>query len=240
MICARASTPRPTAVFSESIIGDLLQRASLRRAVGEASKSRAPLDDVRAFHATYYRPDNAVLVVSGNFDEEILNRWVDRYFGPIQRPDRPIPRVTAEEPERTQAAAFTVYEPNTPLPAVLISYPVPPVTHEDSAALEVLDGILSTGESSRLHRSVVYEQRLASQASSFPDMRTGQGNLVVYAILSEGQSPGAGMAALRREVASFRDASVTAAEIDEARRISPTLFVSARRSTAAPRRSPMP
>jgi zinc protease len=182
-----------------------------------ADLDAATIEDVRAFHATYYRPDNAVLVVSGNFDEARLNAWIDRYFGPIARPDRPIPRVGAEEPERTQAATYTVYEPNTPLPAVLISYPLPPVTHDDAVALEVLDGILSTGESSRLHRSVVYQQRLASQASSFPDMRTGQGNLVVYAILSEGQSPEAGLAALRREVALLRDTPVTEEELAEAK-----------------------
>jgi zinc protease len=182
-----------------------------------ADLDAATVEDVRAFHATYYRPDNAVLVVSGNFDEARLDGWIDRYFGPIARPDRAIPRVTAEEPERTEGAAYTVYEPNTPLPAVLISYPLPPVTDDDAAAIEMLDGILSTGESSRLHRSVVYEQRLASQASSFPDMRSGQGNLVVYAILSEGQSPEAGLAALRREIARFRDTAVSADEIEEAR-----------------------
>lgn len=182
-----------------------------------ADLDSATVEDVRAFHATYYRPDNAVLVVSGNFDEARLNAWIDRYFGPIERPDRAIPRVTAEEPEREQASTYTVYEPNTPLPAVLISYPLPPVTDSDSAALEVLDGILSTGESSRLHRSVVYEQRLASQASSFPDLRAGQGNLVVYAILSEDQSHDAGMAALRREIARFRDTAVTAEELGEAK-----------------------
>ncbi|HYJ29409.1 MAG TPA: insulinase family protein, partial [Allosphingosinicella sp.] len=182
-----------------------------------ADLDAATVEDVRAFHATYYRPDNAVLVVSGNFDEARLDAWIDRYFGPIARPDRAIPRVTAAEPERTEGAAYTVYEPNTPLPAVLISYPLPPVTDDDAAAIEMLDGILSTGESSRLHRSVVYEQRLASQASSFPDMRSGQGNLVVYAILSEGQSPEAGLAALRREIARFRDTAVSADELEEAR-----------------------
>ena len=177
----------------------------------------ATIEDVRAFHATYYRPDNAVLVVAGNFDQAQLDRWVDLYFGTIERPDREIPRVTAVEPERTRAATYTVYERNTPLPAVLISYPAPPVSHDDSAALEVLDGILSTGESSRLHQSLVYRQRIAAQASSFPDLRAGPGNIVVYAILSEGQSADAGMAALRAEVARLRDSPVSAAELEEAR-----------------------
>src|SRR4030095_1508979 len=58
----------------------------------------ATIEDVRAFHATYYRPDNAVLVVSGNFDQAQLDRWVDQYFGPIARPTAVIPRVRAVEP----------------------------------------------------------------------------------------------------------------------------------------------
>ncbi len=177
----------------------------------------ATIDDVRAFHATYYRPDNAVLVVAGNFEPAELDRWIDRYFGPIARPAGRIPRVTAEEPQRNAARRYTVYEANTPLPAVLLSYPVPPAADDDSAAMEVLDGILSTGESSRLHQSLVYRDRIASQASSFIDIKQGRGSLAVFAILASGQSAEAGEAALRREVARFRDAPVSAAELAEAK-----------------------
>ncbi len=177
----------------------------------------ATIDDVRAFHATYYRPDNAVLVVAGNFDQARFDRWVDTYFGPIERPTTRIPRVTAVEPERRQARSYTVHEPNTPLPAVLISYPAPSARDEDAAAVEVLDGILSTGESSRLHQSLVYRDRVASQASSFVDIKQGRGSLAVYAILTGGQSAEAGEAALRREIARFRDQPVSAAELAEAK-----------------------
>jgi len=182
-----------------------------------ADLDAATIEDVRAFHATYYRPDNAVMVVSGRFDEAALDRWIDRYFAPIARPAREMPRVTAREPERTQAVTRTVYEANTPLPAVLIAYPIPPIDHSDVPALEVLDGILSTGESSRFHQSLVYRQQLASQAASFADTRRGPGNLVAYAILSEGKSPEAGAAGLRAEIARLRDAPVTAAELEEAK-----------------------
>ncbi|MGQ0659464.1 M16 family metallopeptidase [Sphingosinicella sp.] len=177
----------------------------------------ATIDDVRAFHATYYRPDNAVLFVAGNFDDAQLNAWVDRYFSPIARPATTIPRVRVEEPDRREARRYTVYEANTPLPAVLLSYPVPPASDPDAAAMEVLDGVLSTGESSRLHQALVYRDRIAAQASSFVDVRRGRGNLAVFAILSQGQSAEAGEAALRREIARFRDEPVTAAELAEAR-----------------------
>ena len=177
----------------------------------------ATIEDVRAFHATYYRPDNAVLVVAGNFDPAQLDRWVDHYFGPIVRPSGPIPRVTAEEPVRTQARHYTVYEPNTPLPAVLISYPSPPAGSDDAAVMEVLDGILSTGDSSRLHDTLVYRDQVATQASSYVDQKQGRGNLAVYAILASGHSAEEAETGLRREVARMRDTLVTPAELQEAK-----------------------
>jgi zinc protease len=177
----------------------------------------ATIEDVRAFHATYYRPDNAVLVVAGNFEPAQLDRWIDHYFGPIARPAGAIPRVTAVEPVRTQARHYTVYEANTPLPAVLLSYPAPPAGSDDAAVMEVLDGILSTGESSRLHDALVYRDQVATQASSYVDAKQGRGNLAVYAILATGHTPEQGEAGLRREVARLRDSLVGAAELQEAK-----------------------
>ena len=55
-----------------------------------ADLTAASIDDVRAFHQIYYRPDNAVLVVAGNFDPAQLDRWVDQYFRPIARPSTAI------------------------------------------------------------------------------------------------------------------------------------------------------
>lgn len=182
-----------------------------------ANLDSAQIDDVRAFHALYYRPDNAVLVVAGNFDPAQLDKWVDQYFGPIKRPDWSIPRVTATEPERTVAVSRTVYEPNTPLPAVLISYQIPPDRDPDGPALAVLNTILSGGESSRLYNSLVYRDQLAQSAESFVDSKQGPGNLAVLAIMASGKKVEDGEAALRREVARMRDGLVTAAELAKAR-----------------------
>jgi zinc protease len=177
----------------------------------------ASIDDVRAFHATYYRPDNAVLVVAGNFEPKQLDRWIDGYFGKIARPARAIPRVAVAEPPRVQAITRTVYEANTPLPAVLMSWHIPADRHPDTAALSVLNAILSTGESARLYESLVYRDQLAQAAASILDTRQGTGNLAVYAIMAGGKPAIAGEAALVREVARLRDAPVTAAELAEAK-----------------------
>ncbi|MGJ3648588.1 M16 family metallopeptidase [Sphingomonas sp. GlSt437] len=182
-----------------------------------ADLEAASIDDVRAFHATYYRPDNAVLVVAGNFDPAQLDQWIDKYFAPIQRPDRPIPRVTVVEPARTAPTARTVYETNTPLPAVLISYPIPADRDADSAPLAVLNAILSQGDSSRLYQSLVYRQQVAQSAGTFLDSKQETGALAAYVILAGGKSVEAGEAALRAEIAKLRTAPVTPEELARAK-----------------------
>jgi zinc protease len=177
----------------------------------------ASIDDVRAFHATFYRPDNAILVVAGNFDPAQLNRWIDQYFARIKRPAGAIPRVTVTEPERTKPVSYTVYEPNTPLPAVLMSWHVPADRSSDTAALSVLQTILSTGDSSRLHEDLVYRDQLAQEAQAYLDTKQGTGNLMAFAILAGGKTVDQGEAALKAEIARFRNQPVTAAELAEAK-----------------------
>jgi zinc protease len=177
----------------------------------------ATVEDVRAFHAAYYRPDNAILVVSGNFDAKQLDAWVDQYFAPLSTPRRPIPRVTAEEPVRAAPKSLTVYEANVPLPAVTISWPAPAANNPDIAAWMVLDAILQRGESSRLYQSLVYEKQLAAQVGSQFEVRQQPSAYSVLAILSNGKSADEGLAALNAEIAKLRDTPVSAAELEEAR-----------------------
>jgi len=177
----------------------------------------ATVADVRAFHATYYRPDNAVLVVAGNFNQAQLDAWVDQYFGDISRPNRPIPRDYPTEPERTAAREYTVYAPNVPLPAVMISYPQPAATDPDLPALFVLDAIMSNGNSSRLYQSLVYEQQIAAQVFTNLEATQDPGAYGLFAILSEGQTAEAGLTALSAQIARFRDEAVTQGELDEAK-----------------------
>jgi len=177
----------------------------------------ATIGDIRAFHATYYRPDNAVLVVAGNFDPAQLDKWVDKYFAGIAKPNRAIPRVTVAEPPRTTATRQTVYEANTPLPAVLLSYQLPADNDPDTPALAVLDGILSGGENSRLYRNLVYRDQLAAQADTFLDTRQSTGSYAMYAILAGGKPAEEGEQAMRREIAELRDKPVSDAELAEAK-----------------------
>ncbi|MBB6251523.1 M16 family metallopeptidase [Nitrospirillum iridis] len=177
----------------------------------------ATLKDVQAFHATYYRPDNATLVVVGNFKPAELDAWVDRYFGPLTHPATAIPRVTAVEPARTTAQTLTVTEANAPLPAVLLSYPFPKATDKDLPALIVLDSILGHGDSSRLNQSLVYEKQVASQVFTFQEVNQQPGAYAIGAILAGGATAEAGETALLGELAKVSQDGVTEAELAAAR-----------------------
>ena len=182
-----------------------------------ADLDSSTLDDVRAFHATYYRPDNAHLIVVGNFDPKQLDAWVDQYFGPMARPSTPIPRVTAVEPPRTGPKTINVYGPNVPLPAVVMTWAAPAAASPDAAALKVLDGVLSTGKSSRLYEALVYHQQIATQVFSNPDLRQQPGIFQVGAIMAAGKTAADGETALRAQLDKLRQTPISAAELASAK-----------------------
>jgi zinc protease len=176
----------------------------------------ANIEDVRAFHQTFYRPDNAVLIVVGDFEQQQVDGWVDKYFAKIPKPAAAIPRVTVKEPERTAEKRFDERGPNVPLPAVAITYLAPPVSSPDADALRVAESILSNGESSRLYQSLVYTQQVAAEAFGNAELRQDQGIFVLGLILAGGKQPAEGERALLAELKKMQAEPVTKAELDKA------------------------
>jgi zinc protease len=176
----------------------------------------ASLEDVQQFHATYYRPDNATLVVVGDFDPKQLDAWIDKYFGPITKPSRPLPRVTTKEPARQKESRFTEYGSND-LPAVGLTYLTPRQADADSDALRVADAILSAGESSRLYNSLIYTQQLAAEADSNAETREDASLFVMLAVLSVGKKAEDAEKSLLAEVQKLQAAPVSAAELEKAK-----------------------
>ncbi|MBP7648458.1 MAG: insulinase family protein [Phenylobacterium sp.] len=177
----------------------------------------ATIDDVRAFHAAYYRPDNAALIVVGNFDQKALDAWVDKYMGPLKAPAEPLRRVTAVEPPRAGPGVFTGYGPNVPLPAVAITWLGPKAADPDASALKVLDAILSSGKSARLYDALVYDQQISAQVLSSADLPEQPGMFAVGSIMASGHTIDEGEKALLAQVKRLRDAPPTAAELSEAK-----------------------
>ncbi len=177
----------------------------------------ASLDDVKKFYKDFYRPDDAILIVVGDFEDNQLNGWIDRYFGRIAKPSGMIPRVTEVEPERTTERREVVKAPNVPLPAVAITYLAPPAKSKDTAALTVAQAILSGGESSRLYQQLVYRQQIAQEVGFSVDNHVDKGIMYFTAILASGKMPAAAETSLLAELKKIQVAPLTAKELLKAK-----------------------
>lgn len=179
--------------------------------------SAATVDDANNFYKLYYRPDNAVLIVVGDFDQAQFDAWTDKYFGRVKTNKAAIPRVTAVEPDRTEEKRYTETAPNVPFPAVVINYLAPTSKDKDIPALKIAETILAGGESSRLYQSLVYQQQIAQEASFNADIRVDRGLLYFYAIASEGKTPEELEKSLLAELKKIQVSRVTAKELAKAK-----------------------
>ena len=122
------------------------------------------LEDLKAHYETYYRPNNAVVVIVGNVEPDAAIGEVRRAFGGVPAGPQPRAVTSVEPPQVGERRVFVKKEAN--LPAVLWTYKVPNLSSPDSYALEVLATILSDGDSSRLYRRLVIEKRLLLDVSA--------------------------------------------------------------------------
>ena len=183
--------------------------------IAELDASQLP--EVKAFHSTFYRPDNATLIVVGDFTASDLERWTKKYFGAVARPTTKIPRVALPEPPRTEDKHEIVSTAKAPLPAFAVTYLAPSIRSSDEPALELADEILSGGQSSRLYQSLVYEQQVAQRASFDADLREDLGLLTFRVIGASGKSLAEAEKALDIQIEKVLKDGVTAAELDKAK-----------------------
>jgi zinc protease len=175
------------------------------------------LAEVRAFHSTFYRPDNATLIVVGDFKPSDLEAWTKKYFSPIAKPAEKIPRVAVAEPSRKEDVLSVSYSPKAPLPAFAVTYLAPSIRGGDAPALELANTILSEGESSRLYQSLVYQQQIATRVSFDADLREDLGLLTFRIVLASGKSVADAEKALDAQLDNILKNGVSAGELKKAK-----------------------
>lgn len=183
--------------------------------IAELDASKFP--EVRAFHDTFYRPDNATLIVVGDFKPAYLETWIKKYFGGIAKPSQKIPRVGVTEPPRKEDTRKVLFNPKAPLPAFAVTYLAPSTRSGDAPALSLADTILSGGESSRLYQSLVYRQQIAARVSFSADLRQDLGLLSFRVILASGKSIADAEKALDAEIKKILKDGVTEGELNKAK-----------------------
>ncbi len=142
--------------------------------------------DLKRHYDTYYVPNNATLIVVGDIKAAKLLPVIKRFFEPI--PKRPLPpQLVTAEPEQKGERRIVVKR-DAQLPFVMIGYRTPNYSSDDAYALTLLESILSHGKSSRLYRSLVYEQKLAlAVGAEYSLLQTDPDLLYCFAVVAPGQ-----------------------------------------------------
>ena len=133
--------------------------------IGAAEDLKAArLDDVRAFFQTYYRPRNASLALAGDIDAERAIALATEYFGGLDAGPEPPPVDARYLPLAGETRL--VLEDRIELPRLYLAWHSPALFAEDDAELDLVSEVLAGGKTSRLYRSLVYEQRIATEVAA--------------------------------------------------------------------------
>jgi len=139
--------------------------------IGSADDLRAStLEEVHAFFKTYYRPRNASLALAGDVDTDRALALVEDYFGELESGDPPPPVEFSAPPPLTSEIRL-ILEDRIELPRVYLAFHSPGLFQPDDAELDLVADVLSGGKTSRLYRSLVYEQRVATEVAASQNSR---------------------------------------------------------------------
>ncbi len=180
----------------------------------DAHIRNATYDDITRFHDTFYVPNNAVLVVSGDFDMDATIPLVEKYFGDIPGGRYEISRPDVVEPIRTKELRDTVYD-NIQLPAIIQAYHIPAQGTDDFFALEMLGTLLSQGQSSRLYRRLVVEDQTAIQIQAIPLGLEDPGLNIILGIPNMGVDPQTLEAGINDEIEKVRTELISQEELQK-------------------------
>lgn len=179
--------------------------------------------DYKRFYKTFYVPNNACLVLAGDFDAKSVRPLVERYFGEIPRGGE-IPRNTAKEPPLMAEVRDVVYD-NIQLPAVVQAYRIPAQGTPDFYAVDMLNRLLSNGNSSRLNKNVKDREQLALYVGAFSFPFEEPGLAIAFAIANAGVSADSLERAMDAEFKTVREVTVDFEELNKLKAQLETEFV---------------
>jgi zinc protease len=177
---------------------------------------KATIEDVREFFNTYYKPNNATLIIVGDFKSDEALGWAQKYFDGIPASAKPIPRIDKSEPAQTEERVINKSYSNTPLPAAVIGYKIPARYAPDSYSLDLASNILAGGESSRLYQTLVYKDQIAVQAAGFGNFTEDPNLFWAYAIMNQGHTAEEGRKAVVAVLDELKTKPVETREFDKA------------------------
>jgi predicted Zn-dependent peptidase len=141
----------------------------------------ATLEEFKAFNKKFYTPNNAVLVVAGDFDKKQAKDWIQKYFGIIPRGETLKKQTFIEEPI-TQTIKATYEDPNIQIPMLVASYRIPSMKTRDARVLDLISSYLSDGKSSKLYKKIVDQKKIALQIGAVGFSQEDYGMYIIYGL----------------------------------------------------------
>ena len=141
----------------------------------------ATLDEFKAFFKKFYVPNNAVLVVAGDFDKNQAKEWIQEYFSEIPRGPE-VERVSIKEAPITKQITATYEDPNIQLPMYVEAFRTPSMKEKDAYVLDMISSILTDGKSSRMYKKMVDDDKMALQVGAFNYSQEDYGMYIIYGI----------------------------------------------------------
>ena len=175
------------------------------------------LQDALAYHAIYYSPQNAIVVVVGDFNADQVIKLVTESFGSIKNTAKPLPVTEVEPPQEGERRVMLAHAAN--LPAFNEAYHVPNYRNlKDAFALEIASEVLSDGKSSRLYRDLVVDKQSVVDVTAEYDMTSFDPGLFwLSAQVRPGVKTDDVIAEIEKQVAALRDQPVTPEELQRAK-----------------------
>ena len=174
-------------------------------------------EDLENFFKTYYAPNNLTMVLAGDVTPEEIYLLADQYFSPIPR-QYPPPEITTVEPEQ-QGERRLVVETDAQTPLLHVAFHAAATGDPTTLHMDLLLAVLAEGDSSRLHRALVEDERLALSVGGFQTDGFDPGLVYFYLTLPPGGDLAATEARLLDELRRVADEGVTAAELEKARNL---------------------
>jgi zinc protease len=177
--------------------------------------SAASVDDIKAFFRTYYVPNNATLVIAGDFAPARTRDLVEKYFGAIPRGDAIARREVKAAPLATSKRI--AMEAKVQRPQISISFPSPANYAPGDRDLDVLANILGNGRSSRLYKRLVYDLKIAQSVSAAQDSRMLASEFEITASPMPGHTVDELLAVISEEIGRLQTTPVEPAELERAK-----------------------
>lgn len=174
----------------------------------------ASMNEIKDFFRRYYTPNNASLVIAGDFQPEQARAWVAKYFGPLKRGPQIAP-VKVPQPKLDREIRQTM-EDRVSLPRLYLNWHATPQYAPDDAALDMLAYVLVNGKGSRLYKSLVYDRQIAQDVSASNSSREIAGEFSIAATAKPGKALDELEKAINEEVAKLKANPPAADEMERA------------------------